>query len=153
MRSVPHHDHEIEVFDAATGAHLGPAHLANAATADRRAALRRSKDAQRRTMERAPASADRRRRRLGRYGAVTGPARPEPLAAPTAAEAEEQLAAAAGSGSTPAKRALPDLIPPREAPSSWARPIRRPGPAAPGSDAGPPAPGADEEAEREGGHL
>ncbi|WP_435833175.1 Mu transposase C-terminal domain-containing protein [Kitasatospora purpeofusca] len=142
VRFVPHHDHEIEVFDAATGAHLGPAHLADAATAVQRAALRRAKDAQRRTMVRALASADRQRRRLGRYGAVTGPGRPEPLAALTAAEAEEQLAAAAGSAL--AKRALPDLIPPREAPASWARPIHRRRPAAPGTDAGasPPAPGA-----------
>lgn len=32
VRHVPHHDHEIEVFDAATDAYLGPAHLADAAT-------------------------------------------------------------------------------------------------------------------------
>ncbi|WP_425554920.1 transposase [Kitasatospora putterlickiae] len=165
VRFVPHHDHEIEVFDATTGAHLGPAHLANAATAAQRAALRRAKDAQRRTMVRALASADRQRR----YGAVTGPGRPEPLAALTATEAEEQLAAAAGPGSALAKRALPDLIPPREAPASWARPIRRSRPVAPGAstDAGPSAPGAadapdgggaldgadEEEAEEEGGRV
>ncbi|MFJ4597746.1 MULTISPECIES: Mu transposase C-terminal domain-containing protein [unclassified Kitasatospora] len=163
VRFIPHHDHEIEVFDAVTGTHLGPAHLADAATAAQRAALRRAKDAQRRTMVRALASADRQRRQLGRYGAGTEPMRPEPLAALTAAEAEEQLATAAGSAL--AKRALPDLIPPREAPASWARPIRRPRPAAPGTDADPPAPdaahtpgsgggavnGTDEEEAEEGG--
>ncbi len=166
VRFIPHHGHEIEVFDATTGAHLGSAHLADAATTAQRAALRRAKDAERRRMTRALAAADRQRRQLGRYGAVTTPTRPQPLAALTAAEAEEQLAAAAGSAL--AKRALPDLIPPREAPASWARPVRRSCRAAPGTDAdaGPSAPGAaqapdgadavdgaDEKAPEEGGRL
>ncbi|MFI5534612.1 Mu transposase C-terminal domain-containing protein [Kitasatospora sp. NPDC051853] len=142
VRFVPHHDHEIEVFDAITGAYLGPAHPANAATPAQRAALRRAKDAERRTMVRALSAADRQRRRLGRYGAVTEPTAPRPLAALTAAEAEEQLVAAAGGGSALAKRALPDLIPPREAPTSWARPIRRPHPAPPATATNAAAPGA-----------
>nr|BFD88344.1 hypothetical protein StreXyl84_77450 [Streptomyces sp. Xyl84] len=43
VRCLPHHDHEIEVFDATTGKHLGTAHLADAATDEQRRALRRSK--------------------------------------------------------------------------------------------------------------
>jgi putative transposase len=93
VRYLPHHDHEIEVFDAATGVYLGPAHLADAATPEQRAALRRAKDAERRQMARVLAGADRQCRELGRYGAVTTAARPRPLRALTAAEAEEHLAA------------------------------------------------------------
>ncbi|WP_254897550.1 hypothetical protein [Kitasatospora sp. NA04385] len=118
-----------------------------------------AKDAQRRTMVRALASADRQRRRLGRYGAITGPGRPELLAALTAAEVEE-LAVATGLGSNLAKRALPDLIPrarhpprgPARSPIPPVRPRRRRRPAGTGTPpprtAAPPRTGPTKQNER-----
>lgn len=140
VRFIPHHDHEIEVFDAATAAHLGPAHLADEATPAQRAALRRAKDAERRALARALAKADRRRER---YAAVTTPTQPQRLGALTAAEADAELSRTRAADL--AARALPDLIPPREPPPSWARPITRPAtPEAPGPpDAAPRAIGED----------
>lgn len=135
VRFIPHHDHEIEVFDAATGTHLGSAHLANAATPAQRAALRRAKAAERRKMARALAASDRQRRQLGRYGAVTTPERPQPLAALTSAEAAQQLARTGERDL--ADRALPDLIPPREPPASWVRPIPLQPTTAPNTDSSP----------------
>lgn len=43
VRYMPHHDHQIEVFDAVTGRHLGPAHLADQATAEQVKAVRRAR--------------------------------------------------------------------------------------------------------------
>lgn len=69
IRYIPHHDHEIEVFDAASGRHLGPAHLADAATPEQRRAHRRRKDAEKRRLARALAAASRHTR--DKYAAVT----------------------------------------------------------------------------------
>ncbi|WP_406300151.1 Mu transposase C-terminal domain-containing protein [Embleya sp. NBC_00888] len=121
LRYIPHHDHEIEVFDATTHAHLGRAHLADQATATQRAALRRAKDAERRTLAHALAEADRQRRR--RYAAVTTATAPRQLGALTAAQAEAELTRSRQADL--ASRALPDLIPPREPPTTWARPRTR----------------------------
>jgi putative transposase len=124
IRYVPHHDREVEVFDAATGSYLGSAHLADEATVAERAALRRARAAQRRREEKALAASARQSRE--RFAAVTTATLPQPLRAVTAAEAAAELAAAREHGL--ASRALPDLIPPREPPASWARPVRRPEP-------------------------
>ncbi|WP_453849083.1 Mu transposase C-terminal domain-containing protein [Streptomyces violascens] len=126
VRFVPHHDHEIEVFDAATGTHLGPAFLADAATREQRLALRRARDAERRRLVKALAAADHMRYR--RYEAVTEPVAPKQLGALTEAEAQERLSR---SGETDlAARALPELIPPSAPPDTWAPPVNRPGPPA-----------------------
>ncbi|MBB5108040.1 Mu transposase C-terminal domain-containing protein [Streptomyces spectabilis] len=129
VRCLPHHDHEIEVFDAVTGKHLGTAHLADAATDEQRRALRRSKDAEKRRLARALAQASRRTR--PKYAAVTRAEQPKRLGALTSAEADQALTAAHLTDA--AELALPDLIPPTTAPSHWRtpaapRPTDGPGP-------------------------
>lgn len=58
-----------------------------------------------------------------RFGAVTSAQRPQRLGALTAAQAEQELAVSHRADL--AVRALPDLIPPRGPPASWARPVKR----------------------------
>lgn len=53
VRFIPHHDHEIEVFDAEWGRNLGPAHPSDAATEEQRRAHRRRKTAEKRRLARA----------------------------------------------------------------------------------------------------
>lgn len=129
IRYVPHHDREIEVFDAATNSYLGSAHLADEATAAERAALRRARAAERRREEKALAASARQKRE--RFAAVTTATLPQPLRAVTAAQAAAELAAVREHDL--AARALPDLIPPREPPASWARPLPHPATTAPGA--------------------
>ncbi|MGW4348628.1 Mu transposase C-terminal domain-containing protein [Streptomyces sp. NPDC004690] len=117
-RCLPHHDHEIEVFDATTGKHLGTAHLADAATDEQRRALRRSKDTEKRRLARAPAQASRRTR--PKYAAVTRAEQPKRLGALTSAEADQALTTAHPTDA--AELALPDLIPPTTAQSHWRTP-------------------------------
>ncbi|MFJ8313126.1 MULTISPECIES: Mu transposase C-terminal domain-containing protein [unclassified Streptomyces] len=136
VRWIPHHDHEIEVFDAATHRHLGTAHLADQATKAQRVELRRAKDTERRVLARALRKADTLRRQ--RYEAVTEAKQPEQLGALTTAEAGRELTRSYGADL--AARALPDLVPPREPPPGWARPVTRPAGGAPA-----PTGAADEE--------
>jgi len=42
---MPHHDHEVEVFDAGTGEHLGTATLSDQASPEQIRALRRARGA------------------------------------------------------------------------------------------------------------
>ncbi|WP_370155316.1 Mu transposase C-terminal domain-containing protein [Streptacidiphilus sp. EB129] len=121
IRYVPHHDREIEVFDAVTGSHLGTAHLADEATGPERAALRCARGQERRRQEKALAASARDSRE--RFAAMTTATLPERLRAVTAEQAAVELASRRAADL--AARALPDLIPPREPPASWARPIRR----------------------------
>ncbi|MGW7081415.1 Mu transposase C-terminal domain-containing protein [Streptomyces sp. NPDC054866] len=123
IRYIPHHNHVIEVFDAVSGGHLGSAHLADAATPAQRKAHRRSKDAEKRRLARALAAASRHTR--SRYAAVTEAETPQRLGALTVLEAERDLVEGYGPGL--AARALPDLVPPREPPAGWARPVERSG--------------------------
>ncbi|MEN8656339.1 transposase [Streptomyces sp. 21So2-11] len=118
IRYIPHHDHEIEVFDAASGRYLGPAHLADAATAEQRKAHRRRKDAEKRRLARALSAASRHTRT--RYAAVTHAEQPEQLGALTAAEAAEETARTRLGDA--AQWALPDLIPPAAPPDHWRTP-------------------------------
>lgn len=118
VRHIPHHDHEIEVFAATTDVYLGPAYLADAATPEQRAALRRSRSAQKRSLTRALTAAGRRQRE--RYSAVTSAEQPQRLGAVTEVEAGVELAAAERSDLS--RLALPDLIPPAAAPADWRTP-------------------------------
>ncbi|TFV30108.1 hypothetical protein E4K10_48010 [Streptomyces sp. T1317-0309] len=119
VRYLPHHDDEIEVFDATTGKHLGTAHLADAATDEQRRALRRSKEAEeKRRLARALAQASRHTR--SKYAAVTTAQQPKRLGSLTAAEADQGLAATRMRDA--AEWALPDLIPPPPPPSHWRTP-------------------------------
>uniref|UniRef100_UPI0038D21ED5 Mu transposase C-terminal domain-containing protein n=1 Tax=Kitasatospora indigofera TaxID=67307 RepID=UPI0038D21ED5 len=121
VRHLPHHAHEIEIVDAITGAHLGPAHLADAATDEQRAAVRRTRSAEQRRLKKALAAAD--RLRTERFAAVTTPRTPEPLQALTAAEAAAELEATDSRDLR--ALALPGLIPHAPLPDGWVPP--RPG--------------------------
>ncbi|MER6686341.1 Mu transposase C-terminal domain-containing protein [Streptomyces olivaceoviridis] len=132
VRFIPHHDHEIEVFDAVSGKYLGPAHPSDAATDEQRRAHRRRKAAEKRRLARAMSAAAEQTRT--RYAAVTEAETPQQLGALSEAEAEraaerERIADAA-------ELALPDLIPPAAPPEDWVtpaslrgqcRPAERPG--------------------------
>ncbi|WP_052434695.1 Mu transposase C-terminal domain-containing protein [Streptacidiphilus melanogenes] len=105
VRYMPHHDHEIELFDPVSGRHLGSAHLADQATPDQISAVRTARQARSRQLRKdLEASRDRER-----YAAATVPGPPRTLTALTAAEAEGELAAA--DRTDLAALALPDLLP------------------------------------------
>ncbi|WP_405509433.1 Mu transposase C-terminal domain-containing protein [Streptomyces purpurascens] len=114
VRCMPHHDHEIEVCDA-RGHHLGPAHLADAATSEQLQALREA-GAERARRLRADAKAAERLRRQ-RFAPTTSAEPAQRLGAVTAAQAERELAAA--DNTDVARLALPDLIPPAPPPAHW----------------------------------
>ncbi|MEV6319259.1 Mu transposase C-terminal domain-containing protein [Streptomyces sp. NPDC051776] len=118
IRFIPHHDHEIEVFDAASGKHLGPAHLADEATVEQRKAHRRRKDAEKGRLARALSAASRHTRT--RYAAVTEARQPKRLGTLSAAEADRELSEARLGDA--AEWALPDLIAPALPPSHWRTP-------------------------------
>jgi putative transposase len=90
VRHMPHHEHEIEVFDATTAAHLGAAVLADRASSEQIAELRGARDERRRRV-RADLRAAERARRV-RYAATTTAAPPQPLDAVTAEQAATELA-------------------------------------------------------------
>ncbi|MFF2149594.1 Mu transposase C-terminal domain-containing protein [Kitasatospora sp. NPDC058190] len=121
IRFLPHHAHEIEVIDAVTGARLGTAHLADAATDEQRAAVRRTRSAEQRRLKKALATAE--KLRTERYAAVTTPRTPEPLQALTAMEADAELAAADGRDLQ--ALALPGLLPHAPVPDGWVLPRTR----------------------------
>ncbi|TDU01645.1 putative transposase [Streptomyces sp. 846.5] len=121
LRHLPHNDAQIEVFDAADPTrHLCTAYLADQATKEQRKALRGAREAAARALRADLKAAERLRR--DRYAAATAPAEPRHRDAVTAAEAAAELASHEGDLSA---RALPDLVPPREPPASWARPVAR----------------------------
>ncbi|WP_265935527.1 Mu transposase C-terminal domain-containing protein [Actinacidiphila bryophytorum] len=125
LRFLPHDDSCIEVFDAGEPSrHLGTAYLAEQATPQQRAALRAARTARAAALKADLKAAEKLRRT--RYAAATVPAPPRPRHVVTRAEAQAELSALAAADL--ASRALPDLIPPREPPASWARPVRRPEP-------------------------
>lgn len=90
VRHMPHHEHEIEVFDATTAQHLGAAVLADRASSEQIAELRRARDERRRRMLADLRAAERARR--VRYAAATTAAPPQPLDAVTAEQAASELA-------------------------------------------------------------
>jgi putative transposase len=51
IRFMPHHDHQIEVYHAATGRYLGPADLADQATDEQISAVRRARSARSRRLK------------------------------------------------------------------------------------------------------
>lgn len=118
VRFIPHHDHEIEVFEAASGKYLGPAHPSDAVTGEQRRAHRRRKAAQKRRLARALSAAAEQTRT--RYAAVTEAEVPQQLGLLSAAEAERSADQERLNGA--AALALPDLIPPAAPPDDWATP-------------------------------
>ncbi len=90
LRYMPHHDHEVEVFDAATGNHLGAATLADQASAEQVKAVRTARARKARQLRADLVAAERLRR--GRYAAATTAAPAQRLGAMTAAEVGRELA-------------------------------------------------------------
>jgi putative transposase len=118
VRHLPHHDDTIEIFDAATGHHLGSAFLAAAASREQIRSVHAARTAAARRHKADLKAAEKLRRQ--HFEASTTAAPPRPPTSPTAAQAEEEPAAAAQSD----RRALarPDLVPHGPAPETWARP-------------------------------
>lgn len=94
---MPHHEHEVEVFDARTGAHLGAAFVAGRASAEQIAEVHQARAARRRQLQ-ADLRAAEKDRRI-RYAAATVPAPPRwvlprALAQPLAGPGADVLASA-----------------------------------------------------------
>ncbi|MEU6721706.1 transposase [Nonomuraea sp. NPDC046802] len=118
LRYMPHHDHEVEVFDAATGRHLGPAYLSNQASKQQIAEVQASRRAASKRVNQTLKAAAKKRR--VRYKAATEAEPPRVLGALTAEEARTELEQAEQS-----HRPLPfnrDLIPLRPPAPGWVLP-------------------------------
>ncbi|MFF7258546.1 Mu transposase C-terminal domain-containing protein [Streptomyces microflavus] len=115
VRFMPHHDHRIEVYHATTGRYLGPADLADQATEEQVSAVRRARAARARRLKKDLEASQRER-----YAAVNQPEAPRRLGALTTAQAEAELAQAAGTDLS--GLAMPDLIPPAAPPADWRTP-------------------------------
>jgi len=126
LRWMPHHEHEVEVFDARTQQHLGPATLADQASPEQIAELLRTRQ-QRRKQLAADLKAAERSRRI-RYAATTTASLPERVTAITEAQAGAEV------GEADEKRlraaALPNLIPLRPPAPGWVLPHPEDRPAA-----------------------
>lgn len=149
VRFMPHHDHRIEVYHAATGRYLGPADLADQATEEQVSAVRRARAARARRLKKDLEASQRER-----YAAATQAEAPRRLGALTTAQAEAELAQATDTDLS--DLSLPDLIPPAVPPAGWRTPAslaalttpNRPAPfssgrndaSAPDSPGGPGAP-------------
>ncbi|MCF3137556.1 Mu transposase C-terminal domain-containing protein, partial [Streptomyces olivochromogenes] len=154
IRFMPHHDHRIEVYHAATGRYLGSADLADQATEEQVSAVRRVRAARTRRLKKDLAAAQRER-----YAAVNQPEAPQRLGALTTAQADAELAQAAGTGLS--QLSLPDLIPPVAPPVGWRTPASlaalttpgRPAPLPSGRDGASAADGraADPTTDEDGG--
>nr|WP_242514840.1 Mu transposase C-terminal domain-containing protein [Streptomyces rimosus] len=115
IRFMPHHDHRIEVYHAATGRYLGPADLTDQATEEQVSAVRRARSARARRLKKDLEASQRER-----YAAATQPEAPQRLGVLTTAQAEAELAQAAGTNLS--DLALPDLIPLAAPPAGWRTP-------------------------------
>ncbi|UTT51074.1 MULTISPECIES: Mu transposase C-terminal domain-containing protein [Rhodococcus] len=121
IRYMPHHTGEIEVFDAATGIHLGTAVLADSASTEDRARVLQARARQSRQV-RANLVAAEKARRI-RYAASTVSEPATRLDAMTAAEVAAALAEEQDVDM--ARWARPDLIPMGPPPALWRRPVER----------------------------
>ncbi|OKJ85684.1 transposase [Streptomyces sp. CB02400] len=115
VRFMPHHDHRIEVYHAATGRYLGPADLADQATEEQVSAVRRARSARARRLKKDLEASQRER-----YAAATQAEPPRRLGALTGAQAEAELAQSADVGLS--QLALPDVVPPAAPPADWRTP-------------------------------
>ena len=142
LRHMPHHEHEVEVFDARTGEHLGAAFLADQASPEQIAQVHRARADRRRRLQ-ADLRAAEKARRI-RYAAATAAVPPQPVAAVTAAEAAAELADAGDK--TLRAEARPGLMPPGPPAPGWVLPRApaRPLPAVGGPDAAGDADGTGE---------
>ncbi|WOT32651.1 Mu transposase C-terminal domain-containing protein [Streptomyces coeruleorubidus] len=132
VRFMPHHDHRIEVYHAATGRYLGPADLADQATDEQISAVRRARAARSRRLKKDLEASQRER-----YAAVTQAEPPRRLGALTGAQADAELAQSAGTALS--QLALPDVIPPAAPPADWRTPASLVALTTPSRPAPPPA--------------
>jgi len=123
LRHMPHHDHEIEVLDARAGSYLGRAFLADQASPEQVAAVRRARAVKQRRLRADLRAAERTRRQ--RYAASTVPQPPRPVGAITAAEAAAELAEV--DDEALARLARPALLPPGPPAAGWVLPRTRRG--------------------------
>lgn len=89
LRYMPHHEHEVEVFDARTQEHLGAATLADQASPEQIAELRRTREKRRQQLAADLRAAEKNRRT--RYAAATTADPPQPVTAVTAAQVATEL--------------------------------------------------------------
>ncbi|WP_343243205.1 transposase family protein [Streptomyces sp. SID12501] len=149
VRFMPHHDHRIEVYHAATGRYLGPADLADRATEEQVSAVRRARAARTRRLKKDLEASQRER-----YAAVNQPEAPQRLGALTTAQAEAELSQATDTDLS--QLSLPDLIPPAAPPAGWRTPASlaalttpdRPNPLPSDRDSAPAPDGPDGRAAR-----
>lgn len=119
LRYMPNHDHEVEVFDLATGRHLGSAGLADQACGEQIGQVRRARSRKAARLRSDLAKAERARRT--RYAAVTTARPAQQLGAMTVAEVEAELIDEDEVGL--AALARPDLIPHAPPLPGWALPV------------------------------
>lgn len=130
LRYMLHHDHEVEVFHAGTGKHLGVAHLQDRATPQQVADVMRARQAARKRVERDLRKAAKLTRQ--RYAAVTVAQPAQRLGALTSKEADAELGNAYTDRLT--DLAKPGLFPLPEPDPGWVVPGQPPGSAAGGQD-------------------
>ncbi|WTY54326.1 Mu transposase C-terminal domain-containing protein [Streptomyces sp. NBC_01411] len=135
VRFMPHHDHRIEVYHAATGRYLGPAD--DQATEEQISAVRRTRAARARRLKKDLEASQRER-----YAAATQAESPRRLGALTGAQAGAELAQATDTDLS--DLALPDLIPPAAPPAGWRTPASLTALTTPGQPVPLPS-GSDEE--------
>ena len=133
LRWTPHHEHEVEVFDARTQQHLGAATLADQATPEQIAELLRARE-QRRKQLAADLRAGEKSRRI-RYAATTTAAPPQRVTAVTAAQAAAELGDA--DDRQMQAEARPLLMPLRPPAPGWVLPRAAATPVKPAADAPP----------------
>lgn len=118
VRWMPHHERDIEVFDAGSGAHLGGAYLSDQATREEIAAMLRARATQERRTK-----ADLRKvakdQRV-RYAATTTASPPQAITAVSSAKA--RAAIADGTDEDLARLARFDLLAPSPPPPGWVLP-------------------------------
>ncbi|MEI7030794.1 Mu transposase C-terminal domain-containing protein [Streptomyces pratensis] len=119
LRYMPHHEHEIEVYDAATGRHLGSAYLSNRASPEQIREMKRARAREADRLKRLLAAAE--KDRATRYAAATRGTPAEVLGTVTELQAEAHLRAVAAADLT--EVALPGYLPlPTQLPASWTAP-------------------------------
>lgn len=118
VRWMPNHPEVIEVFDAATGEYLGPAHPDDQATPEQIKQLIQARAGKARRLRQDLTAAERQRRL--RYAATTTASPPQVLGSVSALEAETELAVA---GAIDADApATPDLFARRRPAPGWVMP-------------------------------
>ncbi|MEU3910400.1 DDE-type integrase/transposase/recombinase [Streptomyces sp. NPDC029721] len=119
LRYMPHHEHEIEVYDAASGRHLGSAYLSNRASTEQIREMKRARAREADRLKRLLSAAE--KDRATRFAAATRGTPAEVIG--TVTELEAAAAVRAHAASDLAEVALPGYLPlPHKMPASWTAP-------------------------------